>query len=84
MNRAFDGVIAPSREQVACIDHDRPFNGCRIYKLACGTLNLKPSAVILEKKGDGTVVLILLVHALRSSTASGCIHCVPQPVPGQG
>jgi hypothetical protein len=52
-----DGVVAPPRQQVACIDNDGAFDRRRVYKLSRRALNLQSAPVVLEQERDGAVVL---------------------------
>lgn len=57
MDSALDGVVTPSRKQVAGIDDDCALDWCRVDKLSCWTLDLEPPSSILEEKSDGSIVL---------------------------
>lgn len=60
MYGAFDGVVAPSREQITGVDHDSSFDRSGIDELTCRTLDLETASVVLEQKGDGAIVLVMI------------------------
>lgn len=49
MQRRFDSVVCPAREQVARVDDDGVSNGCGVYKGAFGGADLQAAAFILEE-----------------------------------
>lgn len=59
MNGALDGIIAPSRQQIARVDDHRVLNWRSIDELPIGALHLQPPAGILEQQRDRAVVRVL-------------------------
>lgn len=56
VNRAFDCVVTPSRQQISGIHNTRIFNRCRIHILSTGTLHLQPTRAVLEQQRDTSVI----------------------------
>lgn len=75
VNGALDGVVAPSRQQIAGIDDTSPLDRRGVHELAVRALDLQPAGRVLEEQRDGAVVGVLArAHLARVDLEHLLVH----------
>lgn len=85
VDRALDGVVAPSGQQIACVHDNGALYRRGVDELPRWALDLQAASVILEQQRDGAVVLrkqvsVQLYPFYSCSGDDINVRCAPQLV----